>query len=390
MPIRIAWISDFPIEWMPDLPLPLQSLPKQHPSTWQVVLLSELEKNPALQIYVIVLRKQVKQNFTFEKNGVVFHILKVPGGLRAPSFFWLDTFLINRVLKKIQPDLVHAWGVEKGAATVASRLDYPHLITLQGLFTWLKELVPVGNYQRFIALCETISFKRIKMATTESAFAVQYLKTKYPKLQVFQAEHAPNWIFHRIQRRPQIQPVRFVCVATLGYAKGTDLLLRALDELAREFCFELVLIGAPNPTFLNSLKSTVSPEFWRRIVLKTDLSPPEVAEELATATMLLLPTRADTSPNAVKEAVVAGVPVVASAIGGIVDYVFPGKNGFLFPSNNLDEFIKSIRAACQHPLFSRGEVDAEALKKSREYLSPQTMGRRFLEAYEKALKLGNV
>ena len=71
----VAWISDFPVEWLPDLPLPLRSLPKQHPGTWQMVLLSELEKNPALRVHVLILRKQIEKNFSFERNGVVFHIL---------------------------------------------------------------------------------------------------------------------------------------------------------------------------------------------------------------------------------------------------------------------------------------------------------------------------
>jgi len=71
----------------------------------------------------------------------------------------------------------------------------------------------------------------------------------------------------------------------------------------------------------------------------------EVAEEMAQATMLLFPTRVDNSPNAVKEAVVRGLPVVASAVGGIPDYVSPGQNGLLFPAGNLGEFTQSIRAA---------------------------------------------
>jgi len=152
-----------------------------------------------------------------------------------------------------------------------------------------------------------------------------------------------------------------------------------------EFDFELVLISGADRTYLDSLRDEVSPELWQRITLKTNLSSQEVANEMAIATLLLFPTRVDTSPNAVKEAVVAGVPAVASAVGGIVDYVHPGKNGFLFPSNDLIGFVQTIRDACQHPMFSQGEVDLETLNATRQYLSPKTMGERFLEAYEKTL-----
>ena len=118
---------------------------------------------------------------------------------------------------------------------------------------------------------------------------------------------------------------------------------------------------------------------------KHHIPPHEVARELASATMLLLPTRADTGPTAVKEAVVAGVPVVASDVGGVPDYIVSGKNGLMFPPGDLLKFIDAIRSACAHPLFSRGLVDAETLAQRRAYLSPERMAKAFLAAYQTAL-----
>jgi glycosyltransferase involved in cell wall biosynthesis len=171
-------------------------------------------------------------------------------------------------------------------------------------------------------------------------------------------------------------------VGTLGYRKGTDILLRAVDQLVKDLPFELVLIGAANEALIKQMKGIVSPELWRRVVFKKNQLPAEVAKELASAALLILPTRADTSPNAVKESVVAGLPVVASAIGGIPDYVFPGENGVLFPAGDLAECVRAIRAACQHPLFSRGLVDAKSLERNRDYLSPARMAKNFLAAYQ--------
>ncbi|MBI1842451.1 MAG: glycosyltransferase, partial [Verrucomicrobia bacterium] len=89
----------------------------------------------------------------------------------------------------------------------------------------------------------------------------------------------------------------------------------------------------------------------------------------------------DNSPNAVKEAVAAGVPVVASAIGGIVDYVIPGENGFLFPAGNVEGCRGAIRSALGHETLGKGHVPSDALGRLRDYLSPATMCRKFLEAY---------
>lgn len=386
-PLIVAWISDFPLEWLPDLPSELRDSSREHPATWQLVLLGEFEKRRDLELHILALRKNILRDVIFKRCGVTFHVLKVPGASRAPSLFWVDTILMGRKLKQIKPHLVHAWGTERGAGLIASRLRYPYLITIQGLLTWYKQLVPLQRYERFATVLETVSLKRCRLVTTESVFAVGFLKTNFPGLIVKQAEHAPNWLFHRVCREPQLSPIRFITVGTPGFRKGTDLLLKAFNAITGEFPFELTMIGSISDAYLESQKEFLSDELRRRMAFKKNLTPAEVAAEMATATIMVLPTRADTSPNAVKEAVVAGVPVVASAIGGVVDYVFPDKNGVLFPAGDLQKLIQALRTARRHPQFSRGEVDAETLTRTRDYLSPERMNQRFFAAYQEALAL---
>ncbi|MEK7780518.1 MAG: glycosyltransferase [Verrucomicrobiota bacterium] len=387
-PLTIVWISDFPIEWLSDIPAQLQHLPRRHPATWQMVLLAEYEKNPALRLHVILFRGQLAEDFSFIRNGVTFHVLKASPKVRLATFFWLDTVRIRRLCEPLQPDLIHAWGSEKGASLIASRLRWPYVMTIQGLFAWYKQRVKLPPYDRFVEIVERISLKRARVVTTESNFAVKFLAENFPGPKVHQAEHAPNVAFRQVTRRPQTAPVQFLSVGGLGHRKGTDMLFTALDRLSAEMDFRLKVISGPSPQYIASLRNSVSARMWERVEFKHHLLPHEVATELETPTMLLMPTRADTSPNAVKESVVAGVPVVAAAVGGIPDYVVHEKNGLLFPAGDLEAFIKSIRTACAHPLFGRGQVDPETLAKEREYLSPELMAKKFFAAYEAALALG--
>jgi glycosyltransferase involved in cell wall biosynthesis len=383
--LKVAWISFFPIERLPELPEILRNLPPLHPATWQRVLLDELRTNPQLKLDVIVVRKQFPKNCSFEWGGVTFHCLKVPPGLRTFSLFWWETFLIRGCLRKVRPDLVHAWGSERGAALVASRLGCPYLVTMQGLLEWYAQQVNLGWMDRLEACLERISLRRAKVVTTESTFAVKWLKDRYPHLEIRQAEHAPNWLFHKIVRRPRTSPVQFLSIGMITKIKGTDLLLMALDKLQKELDFRLTIVGASTPEFVAQLKNLTSTALWERIQILRNLTSEQIAEEMACATIMLFPTRADTSPNSVKEAVVAGLPVVASAVGGIMDYILPGRNGITFPAGNLDEFILAIRAAINHPLFRKGEVEQAALYQMRNYLSPKVMGERFLAAYGSVL-----
>ena len=387
-PLTVAWISDFPVEWLTDIPAQLEKLPRRHPATWQMVLLAEYEKNPSLKLHVILFRGPIEQDLSFERNGVTFHVLKASGNMRLASFFWLDTWRIRGLCRKLQPDLVHAWGSEKGSGLIASRLDWPYVMTVQGLYAWYKQKLKLPPYDRFSAVVERISLKRARVVTTESIFAVQFLQEHFPGPRIHQAEHAPNVAFRQIVRRPQIQPLSFLCVGGLSHRKGTDMLFAALERLAPELDFRLKIITNPAPQFIESLRTSVSARMWERVEFKHHLLPHEVASELETPTMLLMPTRADTSPNAVKEAVVAGLPVVAASVGGIPDYVIPGENGLLFPAGDLEAFIQSIRSACAHPLFGQGQVDPATLALEREYLSPELMAKKFLAAYETALRVG--
>lgn len=385
--LTVAWISDFPIEWLPDLPEELRQLRREHPATWQMVLLEEFRKLPDLALHIVLLRKGMPRDVTFASGNVVFHVLKVPRAIRTPSLFWVDTLLIRRALDKIRPDLVHAWGTERGAGLVASRLNYPYTITIQGLLTWYRELIPLSCYERFAARLEGWTLRRGRLVTTESTSAVRFLEEGYPRLAVRQAEHAPNWLFHTLERTPQTSPVRFITVGALGFRKGSDLLFQALHALAPEIPFELTVVGSMSEDYLRTQQPWLEGALQGRVVVKKNLTPREVADELKTATIMVLPTRADTSPNAVKEAVVAGMPVVASAVGGIVDYVFPGENGILFPAGSLRGLTDALRSAVGHPLFNRGMVKEETLRRTRDYLSPARMSRNFYQAYEETLSL---
>lgn len=385
-PLTVAWFSFFPVEWLPDLPDELRNTPKLHPASWQRVLLNGLENNPAVRLHIVILRKQFARDLTFERNGVTFHLVKVPGGWRAPTLFWLDTFLIGRVLRRIKPDVVHAWGTEQGAALVARRLGYPRVVTVQGLLTWYGTIVPQNLYEKLAGVLERYSLARSPLVTTEARFSVQWVRQRHPHVRVEQIEHAPDPFFHRVQRRPQTQPLRLLFVGGLEYRKGGDLVAQALDRLRREIQFELIVVGRRNANIAETLERHVSAEFWRQVTFRENLTHVEVAAELETATMLLSPSRADVSPNAVKEAVAAGVPVVGATVGGIPDYVLPGLNGVLCAPGSLEKFTEALRAAARHPQFSRGEVDVATLARMRDYLSPQLMAKRFLEVYHLALE----
>jgi glycosyltransferase involved in cell wall biosynthesis len=383
-PLKVAWITYFPVEWLPEAPPDFRAMPKHHPASWQRVLFRVwLEQNPGLELHIIALRKQFPRSCAFTVGPAKFYCLRTLGGLRAPSLFWYDTWIVRKRLRAVDPDLVHAWGTENGAALIATRLPYPYLVTVQGLMTWFCQVMPNPDfYNRMAAWLEKRSLPRAPLVTTESRFAVDFVQSYFAPRKVLQIEHAPDPVFHQIPRRPPRDVVRLVVNGRFHYAKGPDLLLQALHRRPPEVPWELVHIGLPSGPWAKQCKAQFPESFWRRIQFRSHLTLGEVAEELSRATLLVCPTRVDVSPNSVKEAVVAGVPVVGACVGGIPDYVLPGQNGVLFKPGDLESLIRALHQALEHPLFRRGEVDPETLSRMRDYLSPSTMARRFYEAYQ--------
>jgi glycosyltransferase involved in cell wall biosynthesis len=60
----------------------------------------------------------------------------------------------------------------------------------------------------------------------------------------------------------------------------------------------------------------------------------DVPELLAASDVFVLPSRSEASPNAVIEAMAAGLPVVACAVGGNLELVQHGRTGYLVPPDD--------------------------------------------------------
>src|SRR5262249_25623311 len=69
--------------------------------------------------------------------------------------------------------------------------------------------------------------------------------------------------------------------------------------------------------------------------------------------LLVLPTRADMSPFVVLEAMATGIPVVASAVGGIPDLVRDGDTGFLVRADDGAALADRVQLLLRDPARRR-------------------------------------
>jgi glycosyltransferase involved in cell wall biosynthesis len=125
--------------------------------------------------------------------------------------------------------------------------------------------------------------------------------------------------------RPSLR--RVVVVANLRPEKGHDVLMDAAVEVVHRFPdarFELAG-GGPELGVLQA-RAAASPVSHVFTFLG---HRPDVAACLQANDIFVLPSRSEAFPNAVLEAMAAGLPIVASAVGGIPELVDDERTGLL-------------------------------------------------------------
>jgi glycosyltransferase involved in cell wall biosynthesis len=92
------------------------------------------------------------------------------------------------------------------------------------------------------------------------------------------------------------------------------------------------------------------------------------------------PSRFEGLCLAVIEAQAAGVPVVATPVGGIRETVLEGETGWLVPPHDVEALAERISWCLDHPEEARA-VAAEAQRRVRERFSVERMVAETLALY---------
>jgi glycosyltransferase involved in cell wall biosynthesis len=117
------------------------------------------------------------------------------------------------------------------------------------------------------------------------------------------------------------RPVRghLICVGVLSRHKGQDLLVEALARLA-DRDWRCVLAGSldRDPDFVGHLRTRITRlGFDHRVRLSGVLTGAALSQAYSTADLLIAPSRSETYGMTVTEAFAHGVPVIATAVGGL-------------------------------------------------------------------------
>ena len=181
---------------------------------------------------------------------------------------------------------------------------------------------------------------------------------------------------------PANTPILLV-VGRLSQEKGHADLLNALNLLRRRTKepFHAVFVGdGPEEERLKAARNRLGLESHVTMAgLQHDVRP-----YYALADAVVMPSHSEGSPNVLLEAMSAGVPVVATRVGGVPEIVTHGDTALLVESRNTEEMAAAIQRMLEdNPLRKRLAQNARQL--AEEKYSPEAYRRSLVQMYEEVM-----
>jgi len=373
---KITILADFPIQFLAPFLSPRD--PGQHYATWLPQLAEAFEGQNEFEISWIVLSKKTDQERIVRQWNQSFYLVPTAQKFRIKGFYKNDRANLARLIKIIQPELVHGWGAEDINGWAAVFSGRPNIYSCQGLLSLyvLKSVMHPKMYLQ--ALMEILILNKAQTITTESEWAKQKIQHRTIGKDIRVIEYGVSPRFFREKNSPNPDQPYALFVGHADYRKGIDVALGLFErpELRK---YKLKICGKiPPETEAYRRGGAANIEWLGR------KSEEETVQLMKNATFMILPTRADTGPTVAKEARVMGLPVIASPHGGHIGYIFSGETGFILPLRQTHAWVSSCLKMFADKK-ARDEMSNRHLEADRNKLDPRETARGFLGLYREKL-----
>lgn len=303
-------------------------------------------------------------------GGVATHRI----GVRSRAY-WRERAAIRELCLRLRPDVVHTHGYRPDVldAGVARALGIPIVTTVHG-FTggdwknrWYERLQRRA-YRRFDAV-----------VAVARPLATELVRTGVPPSRVHVVRNA--WqetlppLERAVARRALGIPTRGLHVGWAGrvsFEKGADVLLDALAYLGDSAPRASVLGTGPQRALLEKRARALGLAEhirWHGAI-------PDAGRLLAAFDVFVLCSRTEGTPIVLFEAMAAGVPIVATRVGGVPDVVSPAE-AMLVPADDPAALAAAIRGVHEMPAAAARRASAARARLERDFsVAP------WLERYE--------
>lgn len=327
-----------------------------------------------------------------------------------------DLLKIKCLIDTIQPDLIHVHGTENNFGLIQKYIDIPVVISIQGLLSPYEEKFFSGISQFHSFIYEGIKskiffnsanslFKRMKknaLREKEILKLSKYIlgRTDWdkritrilaPESRYFVSNEILRSVFYdhvwdksNFERRIQI-----VSTSTGNLYKGLETIVKVSQILSSNsnVSFEWVVVGQSENGYLAKLVKRLLKVNYSdlNIHFKGKKTSDELVKILVDSDIYCQVSHIENSPNSLCEAMMIGMPIVASFVGGTDSLLINKRDGILVQDGDPYSYAGAITELLQN--FEQAkEYGKMARIKSLERHNCDTIVKSLIETYATVLK----
>lgn len=392
------------ILWIVNIPLGLISKKlygKEENGLWMSPLLNDFKMSKEYQL-IVATTAAISDTFKGEEEGVVYYALpdNVPAlydeKKRKNQSAW------KTMLDEERPDLIQVWGTEFTHGLCALRVSQgiPTVLYMQGYLESIARYYLAGitdkELRQFITFRDVIKKDSIRQqqkkyflstrkekemlqlagsVICENDWCEDSIKAVVSDVSVYRCPLSVNQVFMRYTWNiKNAERHSIICTASGYPLKGLHMVLRAVSLLKEEYpdiklyvpgakmisdgSFQWTLRKRGYTKYIESLVKELNIE--KHIVWLGSMSQTKLAEKYSKTRVFVLSSSIENHSSSLKEAMMVGVPSVASAVGGVPEYVRHGENGFLYRFEEYEIMARYIKK-----LFEEDELAVKVSKAGR-------------------------
>ncbi|MDE5876024.1 MAG: glycosyltransferase [Muribaculaceae bacterium] len=325
-------------------------------------------------------RKFVTHSYNKDGINIVYGSLAL-GNIAAPIFFSLSNHKLRKLLKIAidkfgKPNIIHGHFTDIGAITAheAKRLGIPCIVTEHSSSLNLDILSPRTTYfaKRAYSNATTIISvsKRLRKRLKQHFGIDSTVVPNVVDVESIKFSHKTHTTKNK---------VHFVATGSLLQLKGHDLLIASFANLPRDTA-ELIIIGE-GPERKNLEIQINSLHLEDNVKLVGFKNRNEISEIYSKADCFVLASRRETFGVVYIEAMLAGLPVIATRCGGPEDFVHEN-NGLLIETESVEELSKALKKMIDTSNNYSPELIHQTALNS---FSPSSISQQLIAVYNKTI-----
>ena len=173
-------------------------------------------------------------------------------------------------------------------------------------------------------------------------------------------------------------------IGRLTWEKNFELLINVFHQVKKNIDKKMVLyIAGDGPMKQRLNKKVKELRLEKNVIFLGNIDKKNIRRLLSKIDIYVQSSVSEGSPIAIKEAMAAGLPVIASKVGGIPELIIHEKTGFLFESENENDFVSLIMRIINEKFDYRKTIGLNAQKYAENFFSIRLIAQKQAMIYQK-------